>query len=88
MFLEEDPMDAEHEQWLNEICYACGQRRRYCRASGIYQQDPADDGQEVDIIRREMQIAAGVSLHWTDRDGHVLCPPMTTDEDSRKGIQL
>ena len=25
---------------------------------------------------------------WTDKDGNVLCPPMTTDEASRKGIQL
>lgn len=46
------------------------------------------DGPEVDIIRREMQIAAGVSLHWADGDGHILCPPMTTDEACQKGIQL
>ena len=50
--------------------------------------DPAEDGPEVDIIRREMQIAAGVALHWTDKDGNVLCPPMTTAEASQKGIQL
>jgi hypothetical protein len=35
-----------------------------------------------------MQIAAGVSLHWADGDGHILCPPMTTDEACQKGIQL
>ena len=54
----------------------------------IHLKFPTNDGQEVEIIRREMQIAAGVALHWTDKDGNVLCPPMTTDEASQKGIQL
>jgi len=50
--------------------------------------DPAADGIEVEVIRREMQIAAGVALHWADRDGHILCPPMTTAEASAKGIPV
>ena len=50
--------------------------------------DPADDGPEVEVIRREMQIAAGVSLHWADRDGHALSHPMTTAEANAKGIPV
>ena len=61
----------------------------------IHLKFPTNDGQEVEIIRRETQITAGVALHWADRDGHPLFSaserypfPMTTDEASRKGIQL
>ena len=54
----------------------------------IHLKFPTNDGPEVEIIRREMTIAAGLALHWTDKDGNVLCPPMTTDEASRKGIQI
>lgn len=50
--------------------------------------DPTDDGDEIEFIRREMQIAFGRSLHWTDRDGRVLPYPMTTAEASEKGIQV
>jgi len=50
--------------------------------------DPADDGPEVEAIRREMQIAAGGSLHWTDHNGHALSHVMTTAEASEKGIEL
>ena len=50
--------------------------------------DPADDGAEVDIIRTEMCVAAGHNLHWADRKGRVLCPPMSTAEACEKGIEL
>lgn len=50
--------------------------------------DTAVDGPEVEIIRREMQIVAGVSLHWTDRDGHALSRIMTTAEACEKGIRV
>ena len=50
--------------------------------------DPANDGIEVSIIRREMKIAAGHSLHWTDSDGRVLSHPMSTAEASEKGISV
>ena len=50
--------------------------------------DPADDGPEVEVIRREMQIAAFGSLHWTDRDGRALPRVMTTAEACEKGIRV
>lgn len=50
--------------------------------------DTAADGPEVEIIRREMEIAAGVSLHWTDHSGYALPCVMSTDEASQKGIQI
>jgi hypothetical protein len=53
-----------------------------------FRRDPADDGIEVLVIRREMEIAAGRSLHWSDADGRVIYPPMTTAQCSERGIEL
>ena len=52
-------MNLDREKWLDAPCYCCGSHRRYCAAGGVYQEpDPADDGYEVLVIRRERQITA------------------------------
>jgi hypothetical protein len=52
--------------------------------------DRAADGPEVEIIRQELQIRFGVTLHWTDRDGQVVpFPyPITTQQANALGIRV